>query len=125
VAGAIAVALVLLRAVVPTAYEGFYFDSDQAIIGLMAKHLSTFERFPLFYYGLNYILGVEAWIIAPFFWLARPTVAVMRLPLIALNALVAVLLITAPWPRLHLPPLGGLPAPLPLIIPSPLGPPPL
>jgi hypothetical protein len=75
---AIAVALVLLRSIVPTVYEGFYFDSDQAIVGLMAKHLSTFERFPLFYDGLNYILGVEAWIIAPFFWIAGPSVAVMR-----------------------------------------------
>ena len=59
---AIAVLLVLLRSIVPTIYEGFYFDSDQAIIGLMAKHLSAVERFPLFYDGLNYILGVEAWI---------------------------------------------------------------
>src|SRR5260221_942457 len=107
VAGAIAVALVLLRAVVPTAYEGFYFDSDQAIIGLMAKHLSGFERFPLFYDGLNYILGVEAWIIAPFFWIARPTVAVMRVPLVALNAFVAVWLIAAFRRRVGLRPFLG------------------
>ena len=69
---AAAAMLVLLRSIVPTVYEGFYFDSDQAIIGLMARRLSAFEGFPLFYDGLNYILGVESWIIAPFFWLARP-----------------------------------------------------
>src|SRR5262245_4758205 len=73
---AAAVVLVLLRSIVPTVYEGFYFDSDQAIIGLMARRLSHFEGFPLFYDGLNYILGVESWIIAPFFRMASPTVTV-------------------------------------------------
>ena len=117
---ALAVALVALRSIVPTVYEGFYFDSDQAIVGLMAKHLSSFERFPLFYYGLNYILGVEAWIIAPFFWLARPTVAVMRLPLIALNALVAVWLVKAIGRRLGLRPFVAFVAVLPFIMPTPV-----
>jgi hypothetical protein len=117
---AIAVALVLLRSIVPTVYEGFYFDSDQAIVGLMAKHLSTFERFPLFYDGLNYILGVEAWIIAPFFWIAGPSVAVMRVPLIALNALVAVWIITALGQRLGLRPLVAFVAALPFVMPAPV-----
>jgi hypothetical protein len=117
---AVAVLLVLLRSVVPTIYEGFYFDSDQAIIGLMAKHLSGFERFPLFYDGLNYILGVEAWIIAPFFWIARPTVAVMRVPLVALNALVAVWLIAAFSRRLGLRPFVAFVATLPFVMPTPV-----
>src|SRR6185295_15645949 len=91
----LAATLVLVRSIVPTVYEGFYFDSDQAIVGLMAKRASTFQEFPLFYSGLNYLLAVEAWIITPFFWIARPSVAVMRLPLIALNVLVAVWLIAA------------------------------
>jgi hypothetical protein len=116
----IAVALVLLRSIVPTVFEGFYFDSDQAIVGLMAKHLSEFERFPLFYYGLNYILGVEAWIIAPFFWMAGPTVAVMRVPLIALNALVAVWLIIALGRELGLRPFVAFVAALPFVMPSPV-----
>ena len=117
---ALAVTLVLLRSVVPTVYEGFYFDSDQAIVGLMAKHLSAFERFPLFYYRLNYILGVEAWIIAPFFWMARPSVTVMRVPLVALNALVAVWIITALGRRLGLRPLVAFVAALPFIMPAPV-----
>jgi len=57
---ALAVALVLLRSFVAAYYEGFYFDSDQAIVGLMARHLSRLQTFPLFYYGLNYMLGVES-----------------------------------------------------------------
>jgi hypothetical protein len=120
VVGAAAVTLVLLRSIVPTVYEGFYFDSDQAIIGLMARHLSSFERFPLFYYGLNYILGVEAWIIAPFFWIARPSVAVMRIPLVMLNAGVAVWLIAQLCRRLSIRPLWAFVAALPFIIPSPV-----
>src|SRR5512141_1893457 len=89
------VLLVLLRCAAATLYEGFYFDSDQAIVGLMAKHLSTFHDFPLYYYGQNYMLGVQAWIIAPFFWLFRPSVAVMRLPLVLLNVVVALSLVWA------------------------------
>jgi hypothetical protein len=114
-----AAALVLLRAIVPTIHEGYYFDSDQAIIGLMAKRLSTFQGFPLFYDGLNYILGVESWIIAPFFWIAGPTVAVMRVPLTALNILVAIWLLTVLGRRLGLRPIVAFAGALPFIIPAP------
>src|SRR5258708_37732366 len=88
--GALVVALVLLRSFVATYYEGFYFDSDQAIVGLMARHIAAGRHFPVFYYSLNYLLGVQAWIIAPFFVVARSSVAVARLPFVALNAAVAV-----------------------------------
>jgi hypothetical protein len=116
---AVAILLILFRSVVPTLFEGFYFDSDQAIVGLMARHLSAFHGFPLYYYGLNYLLGVQAWIIAPFFWLFRSSVAVMRLPLIALNAVVAVWLIVALERRLALRPAIALVAALPFIAPTP------
>lgn len=84
----IAAALVFLRAVVPLRHE-FLFDSDQAIVGLMAKHLSEFRTFPLFFYGQNYMLGVQAWTAAPFFWLGGPTVQMLRLPLLIIGAAVA------------------------------------
>jgi len=119
VLGAAAV-LVLLRSVVPTVYEGFYFDSDQAIIGLMARRLSAFEGFPLFYDGLNYILGVESWIIAPFFWIARPSVALMRVPLVLLNLVSAVWLVTAIGRRLGVRPLIAFAGALPFIMPAPV-----
>ncbi len=82
----------------PTYYEGFYFDSDQAIVGLMARHVATFHRFPLYYYGLNYLMGVQAWLIAPFFWLFRPSVAGARCGrrvVVLLNLVVVVWLIAA------------------------------
>jgi hypothetical protein len=116
---AAAVALVLLRSVVPLRYEGYFFDSDQAIVGLMAKHMSSFQRFPLFFYGQNYMLGVQAWIIAPMFWIVRPSVAAMRAPLVLLNCAVAIWLIGALNRRLGLRPLVALAAVLPFIIPTP------
>jgi hypothetical protein len=115
----LATLLVLVRSFVPTYYESFFFDSDQAIVGLMAKHLSDGRRFPLFYYGLNYMLGVEAWVIAPFFWLARPSVAVMRMPLILMNILVAVWLVAALSRRLALRPAMAFVAALPFVVPTP------
>jgi hypothetical protein len=114
-----AAALVLLRSLLPVLYEGYYFDSDQAIVGLMAKRAAAFQEFPLFYSGLNYILAVEAWIITPFFWMARPSVAVMRLPLVALNVAVAIWLVAAISRRLALRPVLAFVAALPFIIPTP------
>jgi hypothetical protein len=87
-----AVALVLFRSFVFLWYE-HNFDSDQAIVGLMAKHLSEFRAFPLFFYGQNYMLGVEAWLAVPFFWLGGPTVTMLRLPLVLINVAVVILLI--------------------------------
>lgn len=72
------------------AYERLDFDSDQAIVGLMAKHLSELKTFPLFFYGQHYMLGVQAWIAVPFFWLGGPTVAMLRTPLVIINGVVAV-----------------------------------
>lgn len=118
-ASAAAVLLVLLRCAVATAYEGFYFDSDQAIVGLMAKHLAAFHDFPLYYYGQNYMLGVQAWIIAPFFWILRPTVAAMRTPLVLLNAIVAVWLVRALARHLSLRPAVAFLVALPFILPGP------
>ena len=62
----VAVAVVLVRSLVALLFEQV-FDSDQAIVGLMATHLSEFRSFPLFFYGQNYMLGMQAWMAAPFF----------------------------------------------------------
>jgi hypothetical protein len=84
---ALASAIVLLRSVIPLAFE--VFDPDQAVYGLMTKHLSEFRAFPLFFYGQNYMLGVESWIAVPFFWIGGPTVTMQRLPLVLVNLCVA------------------------------------
>ena len=116
---ALAVALGLLRSFVTAYYEGFYFDSDQAIVGLMARHLSRLQTFPLFYYGLNYMLGVEAWIIAPLFALGRSSVQLARLPFVVLNAVVAVWLIARLSGQNGLRPALAFVAALPFIMPTP------
>jgi hypothetical protein len=114
-----AVVLVLLRGFVPAYYEGFDFGADQAIVGLMARHLSTLHDFPLYYYGLNYLLGVEAWIIAPFFLLFRSSVAAMRIPFVILNVIVAVWLMAEIGERLRLSRAVSFTAALPFIMPNP------
>jgi hypothetical protein len=85
--------LVIARSLVFALYEHVLFDSDQAILGLMAKHLSEGRAFPLFIYGQPYLLGVESWLAVPFFWVAGPTVAALRASLIAWNIAVVTLII--------------------------------
>ena len=50
-------AAVVLRGVFFLRFDESYFDSDQAIVGLMAKHLLEGRAFPLFFYGQEYMLG--------------------------------------------------------------------
>jgi hypothetical protein len=73
-------------------YDESYFDSDQAIVGLMAKHLAEGRAKPLFFYGQEYMLAVEAWVMAPVFALLGPTVFALRLTLILLNVAGALVL---------------------------------
>jgi hypothetical protein len=88
-----AIALVLLRSAVWVFWEHSYFDSDQAITGLMAKHLAELRAFPLMFYGQAYMLGVESWLIAPFFKLFGVSVLTLRLPLVLINIVIALLLL--------------------------------
>jgi hypothetical protein len=94
VLAAVALALILLRGLSYLLFEQFGFDSDQAINGLMAKHLSEGRAFPLFFYGQTYMLAVESWVAVPFFWIAGPTVAALRWSLLAWNVAFAALLVT-------------------------------
>ena len=89
----IAIALIVLRVLAYLLFEQLGFDSDQAVYGLMAKHLSEGRAFPLFFYGQTYMLGVVAWVAVPFFWIGGPTVATLRVSLLAWNIAFAVLLI--------------------------------
>src|SRR5687768_17733431 len=93
IATAIVLLVVLLRSLVFVFWEQSYFDSDQAIIGLMGKHLIEGRAFPLFYYGQHYMLGVEAYLAAPFFAVAGISVTTLKLPLLLLNLTVALLLL--------------------------------
>src|SRR6266516_6464629 len=78
-AGAIAL-IVLFRSLVLVFRPLSQFDSDQAITGLMAKHLTELRALPVFYYGQNYMLAVEAWLAAPIFVVAGVSVTALKLP---------------------------------------------
>ena len=103
----LAVTLVLLRSAVFVFFDAV-FDSDQAIVGLMAKHLSDGRALPVFTYGQDYQLAVEAWLAAPLFWLFGPSVLALKLPLLVINILLAVLLIALLDRELGLRPALGL-----------------
>jgi hypothetical protein len=118
VCAGLAVALATLRSAVPLFWERA-FNSDQAIVGLMAKHLSEFRTFPLFFYGQNYMLGVQSWLAVPFFWIGGPTVAMLRLPLVLINGAVAAALIVM-FGRLGIRPWLALVAALPLVATTPI-----
>ena len=86
----------LLRSFVFLRFEQLAFDSDQAITGLMAKHLIEGRAFPLFFYGQTYLLAIESWVAAPFFAIFGPTVTALRLSLLAWNiafAAIAILIL--------------------------------
>ena len=93
VALAIVFAVILFRAAIFVFWERAHFDSDQAITGLMAKHLAEGRAFPVFYYGQSYMLAVESWLAAPLFLLFGTSVAVLKLPILGINFAIGWLLL--------------------------------
>ncbi|BCS32943.1 hypothetical protein TBR22_A21670 [Luteitalea sp. TBR-22] len=88
-----AAALIVLRSWVFLHYEQADFDADQAIVGLMALHLSEGRAWPLFFYGQLYMMGVQAWMAALVFLASAPTVFGLKLPLLLINVATGALLI--------------------------------
>lgn len=93
IAMAAAVALVLARSAVFLLWEQAGFDSDQAIFGLMAKHLLEGVAFPVFIYGDSYLLAMQSWLAAPLFAILDPSVAVLKIPVVLINAITGALLV--------------------------------
>jgi 4-amino-4-deoxy-L-arabinose transferase-like glycosyltransferase len=54
------------------------FNSDEAIVGLMARHILQGER-PLFFYGQAYLGSLDAWLVAGAFAVLGQSVLVIRL----------------------------------------------
>lgn len=113
------VALVVWRSGVLVFWEQAQFDSDQAVIGLMAKHLIEGRAFPVFMYGQAYILGVQAWMAAPMFLLFGVSVAALKLPLLIINVAVATLLVRLLEREVGLRPALAAVAAAPFILPAP------
>ena len=89
---AVLAALVLARSAVFVFWPASHFDADQAVTGLMAKHLAELRAFPVFWYGQTYMLGVEAWLAAPLMAVFGATATALELPLLAINIAVVLLL---------------------------------
>ena len=93
IVAAVALGLILFRSLVFVFWEQSHFDSDQAITGLMAKHISEGRAFPVFWYGQNYMLAIESWLVAPVFKVAGVSVATLKLPLLFVNGAIALILL--------------------------------
>lgn len=85
-------ALVIARSAIFVFWPASHFDSDQAVTGLMAKHLAELRAFPVFWYGQTYMLGVEAWLAAPLMAVVGASATALKLPLLAMNVAIALLL---------------------------------
>lgn len=86
---------VIARSVVYVCYEQAFFDSDQAIFGLMAKHLIEGRAFPLFCYGQPYMLVVDSWVAAVFFLAMGANVAALHTALVFVNLVTVTVLVVA------------------------------
>ena len=85
-------ALAIARSAVFVWWPQSQFDADQAVTGLMAKHIAELRAFPVFWYGQTYMLGVESWLAAPLFALFGASVTALKLPLLAMHVVIALLL---------------------------------
>ncbi|MEO6213574.1 MAG: hypothetical protein ABIP65_08100 [Vicinamibacterales bacterium] len=92
-AATIVTVVILVRAAVFVLWERAHFDSDQAITGLMAKHLAEGRAFPVFWYGQSYMLAVESWLAAPLFLVFGSSVTALKVPLLAGNVAIGLLLL--------------------------------
>lgn len=105
---AIVALLVTGRSLVFVLFEQAQFDADQAVMGLMAKHIAELRAFPFYVYAEDYLLVVEAWLSAPFLGLFGTSVAALRLPLVLLNLVASGMLVAVLARELHLRPLIAL-----------------
>lgn len=84
-AGAIILAAVVIRAtLVAAGWPGT--DSDDATMGLMAKHILTRSEFPIFFWGQAYMGTIEAYLGAVMFAALGVSEFALKLGLIALYA---------------------------------------
>ncbi len=120
IALAVAAALVLARSAVFLLWEQAGFDADQAIFGLMAKHIAEGRAFPAFLYGEGYLLAVQAWLAAPLFAVFGSSVAMLKLPVVIVNVVTAALLVWVLYRDGGLRPATALVASLFFLVASPV-----
>lgn len=60
-------------------WTDFAIESDEAVVGLMAKHIAEGRHFPVWYYGQEYMGALEAYVAALFVGVLGPTAAALKL----------------------------------------------
>lgn len=78
------------------ASQSISFHSDEAIVGLMARHILANER-PTFFYGQAYMGSLDAWFVALGFRLLGESVQTIRLVQSALYLVVVITAYYAAW----------------------------
>jgi hypothetical protein len=86
------VILVIARSFAFVWWPDVHFDADQAVTGLMARHLIEGRAFPVFQYAQEYVLVLEAWLAAPMMAIWPGSIAALRSVPVAINVATAVLL---------------------------------
>jgi hypothetical protein len=71
--------LLLVGRIPKTLHAVDYFSADNAIVGLMALHISQGIHLPLYFYGQGYMGAGEAYLLALFFSIFGPSIQVMTL----------------------------------------------
>jgi len=60
-------------------WTDFAIESDEAVVGLMAKPLAELRELPVWYYGQPYMGALEAYAAAPFVWVLGATRVAVKL----------------------------------------------
>lgn len=113
------VVIVVLARCVPVLYWGdIHFEADQAVTGLMAKHVAEGRAFPVFQYAHSYVLTLEAWLGAPFVAIADGSVALVKAVPVLLNVATGVLLYLSLTSTTALGPFVALVVAAPIVLPG-------
>ncbi|HEU4938728.1 MAG TPA: hypothetical protein VFT39_19905 [Vicinamibacterales bacterium] len=115
----VVILLILFRSAIFVFWPQSYFDSDQAVYGLMAKHIAEGRAFPLFMYGQTYLLGIESWLAAPVFLIVGASVAALKFPVLIINVAIALLLVRIFTREVGLSPWLAVLATLFFVLPAP------
>jgi len=73
-------------------FDQISFDSDQALAGLLAKHISEFKSFSLYPYGLDYMLALESFLAAPVFAVFGQGITQLKMPVLVMNIATLIML---------------------------------
>ncbi len=84
---AILAALTIARTLAYLVFGPVHFDSDQAVLGIMAIDLAHLKALPIVMYGQTYLLPVISWLAAPLFAVFGPSIALLKAPFLLINVL--------------------------------------